>query len=1182
MAAPLPQRRRWPAVALLLACLCLLALAGGASAQCSAGYFRLDLVRSSSLTDALGRCLTSFQVNLHSNCKVSLTPLNVAGNYVPAIWTGNPAKTYAKYVECPLVEGVKVTPATSSAANIRAALVKAFEGHVYGFTAGGAARAPLTLSALAFANGSVMLTRAAPASTALEYAVTEVALPLPSQVDASLAVVSACSQLPSPASTCLDGSVLGGVANLCPAGRYGIQMSDDLKVCALCPAGSYSDTGYGCTSCDAGTVSDLGAASCTTNCGPGKFATGGSSTCLPCPPSTFSDGPANGLCSTWEHGWVGLFQLPCLLRRLQCLRTVAALLHGSHIVMVGRMQSCGLSGAFEVKAWAKCASWAQASPAIRVQFAMEVAGDCSIDIKPITDPACSDPASSDPASSAGYPYSSIRLRAYYTDATTIRSLLPSDAAGGPMLSIEPAAGASSLSWTFWAASGDASDCNATQITGGTTCTTLAPAVVGGQLVSKPSAPISRCPARSYYVPDAYCYACPPGSYRPGGSGTNTGPKAACATNTYNPYLGGTPCITCPVGVTSYPGATQCDIPAIDKDCFLANYDGAGMQYDPVSQSCLPCPAGTAHDDALKTCVDCPAGTYSAAGAAVCTACPAGQYSPTAGMPNQEALTGMAGRHCMLYPRGSMALSGNQTAATVAAWQITTGATFCDACPPGSIQDSADPLRPCVACADSNPLIGPYTYRTGDATPENNECKQVPSGYRLKDAATGVDPNTVIDLCQPGTVSFWSADGLTRTPASQSACIGCADLIPQVDYVHTCAPHAGMVACVPCPAGTVPLTAGIPGASSTSSCAPCPDGIYRDAYTKSATCLKCGEGKEAGPSGNRDCTLCRPGMYMSTAMAAANQQFCSPCPKNSYKQSYGATSCDACGRGYSTQDTGNTECTPCPIGFYSWEEATAGQRLLARSSTPPLPSSTWPALRAHGMMRRAATAATSAPPAGTPSPLAPPSARSEVVCTRGPRLLKTLGRLTRRAGVPTGHPAHRCLHTSSLCPRPAAITACPPPSGADVRPQHLFWSTGHGVLLVPRRLLRARRQRPLHPLQAWVLLGEPQVCHLQAVPQGLPVPDRRDGQAGSLPKGHVQQQGRRQGMCTLVGAAAITCCKAGHGAQGVHWRLRVWVGFLSNMAGASGVWPATQGTQLASCHFFPATPAQVGLPRPHTT
>ncbi len=61
-------------------------------------------------------------------------------------------------------------------------------------------------------------------------------------------------------------------------GRYGIVMNDDFKLCPLCPAGTYSDEGNGCTSCEGGKRSGVGATSCAT-CSKGTYAEGGEQRC---------------------------------------------------------------------------------------------------------------------------------------------------------------------------------------------------------------------------------------------------------------------------------------------------------------------------------------------------------------------------------------------------------------------------------------------------------------------------------------------------------------------------------------------------------------------------------------------------------------------------------------------------------------------------------------------------------------------------------------------------------------------------------------------------------------------------------------------------------------------------------------------------------------------------------------
>lgn len=92
------------------------------------------------------------------------------------------------------------------------------------------------------------------------------------------------------------------------------------------------------------------------------------------------------------------------------------------------------------------------------------------------------------------------------------------------------------------------------------------------------------------------------------------------------------------------------------------------------------------------------GEYSPAGATSCSICPPGQYSPSYGLADQQV--GNNGIHCLLCPRGSIALVGAESKARVndnpiAADQsmntgalvaddyrnelaLSEGATFCDA------------------------------------------------------------------------------------------------------------------------------------------------------------------------------------------------------------------------------------------------------------------------------------------------------------------------------------------------------------------------------------------------------------------------------------------------------------------------------------------------------------------------
>jgi len=106
-----------------------------------------------------------------------------------------------------------------------------------------------------------------------------------------------------------------------------------------------------------------------------------------------------------------------------------------------------------------------------------------------------------------------------------------------------------------------------------------------------------------------------------------------------------------------------------------------------------------------------------------------------------------------------------------AGSTTSDFITCVACPPGEYEAGGS----CTAC-DAG------TYRTGDATPENNECKNIPAGFREKTVAEGADARTQIVPCAVGTFSAWDAAGTTRTPADPLVC--------QVCDLNTYAPRTG--------------------------------------------------------------------------------------------------------------------------------------------------------------------------------------------------------------------------------------------------------------------------------------------------------------------------------------------------------------------------------------------------------
>ncbi|KAL4452637.1 hypothetical protein ABPG75_008299 [Micractinium tetrahymenae] len=519
-------------------------------------------------------------------------------------------------------------------------------------------------------------------------------------------------------------------------------------------------------------------------------------------------------------------------------------------------------------------------------------------ISPISAPSCSVPT--DPT---GLQYGDIQQRAYYAQDSNggfkIRNIF--DTANGAtksvMLDIQPSGGPD-LTATWFLATTVAKEgqtnamikdmpgpsypevCQAT-------LSVLGGSVLGAGNAAGPApvAPNSwECPPGSYYDADLLCPSCPLGFTCPDGAPLDAD-KVPCSPNSYNDMLGlAGDCAACPTSgaYTNYAAAEQCDVEKVDLIC--SKNEGQSWAYDKASQQCQLCQAGTwrsYQDDSTTACQPCPRGTFSAEGDGSCTACPAGQCAPFEGLADQFSITGF---HCVKCAEGSMPLLDSQTASINTA--PVTGTTICDACPSGSFLP--DDTQSCQIC------------------------------YKLADGG-----HDTITLCEKGTVSFYDNQG-NRVPAGQElSCIRCADLDPALggtQWAHTFAPRKGMTQCVPCPGGTVPTQTG-----PTDKCVACPNGMYRDAYTVSATCTDCGAGYETGPSSKMACTQCRPGTYMTQARAdltTVDSNTCDLCPQHTYRPTFGATSCLACPRGIQTANTGNVECTACPIGYYNNQQGQA--------------------------------------------------------------------------------------------------------------------------------------------------------------------------------------------------------------------------------------------------------------------
>lgn len=773
------------------------------------------------------------------------------------------ATAYPVYIECPAAPS---TPIPASPDNpdkveaVRTALIKAFRFFIYGQDPWGRTK-EVSVPDMDIQKGRIVLKRSGALS--LIYAITESTV-----VDADvlqdtglpLARITDCSELrdANPAynavTRCLPPDES---ASACPTNSYPIsiipnpnlatEQATTFKVCGLCQAGTYGRTGYGCTACPAGQSSTVGG-SCS-HCPAGTFAPAGTSQCFPCPKGTYASREGTATCKECpedSHTWI-----PGAKACLRCVKGVPQQCiggvcrgppssPGQMVVSLAKMASCMLTSdiGYEFKTWSKCQSWRDDRPVL--QLAFDIGGDCSIQISPITDPSCADPT--DPRTApnsptydpAVHPYGAVQMRAYYKSPTQIRTLL--DTASGVtnsvMFNIDPS-GSNSLQMSLYAATTDPIEAETPFVRTYPGVPSISPAfcnttllVTGGEIVGARDTN-THCPPGTYADEHLYCPKCPVGFT------CSKERITPCPTNTFNHIIGlGGPCFACPAdgAFTTYAGAMQCDVVRKPLEVKCDSDQRLSLQYDRASQSCQRCPAGTWRDyseTSKYACKHCPKGYYSRSGDASCTACPIGQIGPLEGFGD---LTLITGNNCVVCPRGSMALVGGGRASVSSVPCL--GSTVCSPCPPGTFLPAAD--QACQLCPSD-------TYRTGNAAPENNVCKPIPAGYRLGD-----DSHVHIELCPPGQVSFLDSQGRRVPYHNPKACVSCAGLDTELgltggarQWAHTYAPRKGMSQCVACPAGQVPLSYG----DLTPACQACPNGTFRREATVSATCQRCGAGRE---------------------------------------------------------------------------------------------------------------------------------------------------------------------------------------------------------------------------------------------------------------------------------------------------------------------------------------------------
>ena len=232
------------------------------------------------------------------------------------------------------------------------------------------------------------------------------------------------------------------------------------------------------------------------------------------------------------------------------------------------------------------------------------------------------------------------------------------------------------------------------------------------------------------------------------------------------------------------------------------------------------------------------------------------------------------------------------------------------CSPAGTYQPGDDHTVCLACP-----VG--TYRSGSASPVNNNCTSIPPGYKASLQSFADLALASVQVSDSATL-----DAQVKTPAG--------------------AAYSGLLktGIAPCPTGTEAFLNGnarVPAAVSGAT--------YAATVTADNSCKACDANMYASKTGTPKCQLCKAGAFPTRSFPASNNpepgnvargnDQCTLCPTGFYKapQSSKAT-CDVCPAGYETRVVlGAVSCTPCSAGYAN--AASAWNLARANVTTDPL-------------------------------------------------------------------------------------------------------------------------------------------------------------------------------------------------------------------------------------------------------
>lgn len=369
-----------------------------------------------------------------------------------------------------------------------------------------------------------------------------------------------------------------------------------------------------------------------------------------------------------------------------------------------------------------------------------------------------------------------------------------------------------------------------------------------------------------------------------------------------------PCVDCPAGTTSGPGAVEC------TRC------SAGEFAAERSSACTTCSPGTNDDDSDPStpCTGCMAGTYSTAGAVECellcssddlatldsdcVGCDAGKY--VAGMDCFDVIT----VHISIVDWGSEI-----------SWTFNDGETV------GYTDDhNGELFFHEVAVAPE----GTHTFTFADVWADGwhggyweilSACNHTIAGGPVDGQVDGAGGSFVFD----GTSQCCSCEDTPDGCDSSSMPVSVMQLDMCVDCLAGTTSESRATECTSCSVGTFAA----PG--SSDGCVECAPGTYDNDADASTDCINCEPGQYQDAPRALDCldTDCEPGSYSPAGRDSNDVEGCQICaPGTTDEDSNASTACTMCPSGTFSSVTGLVgSCAGvCPVGSYGPEGSASDQ------------------------------------------------------------------------------------------------------------------------------------------------------------------------------------------------------------------------------------------------------------------